>query len=32
MTYWTFEMLKIESHNPYHMIMDSLYLLKCLVE
>jgi hypothetical protein len=19
-------------HNPYHMIMDSLYLLKCLIE
>jgi hypothetical protein len=25
-------MLKIQGHNPYHMIMDSLYLLKCLIE
>jgi hypothetical protein len=32
MTYWTFEMLKTQRHNPYHMIMDSLYLLKRLIE
>ncbi len=32
MTYWTFEVPKTQCHNPYHMIMDSLYLLKCLIE
>jgi len=31
-TYCTFEMQKTLHHSPYHMIMDSLYLLKCLVE
>jgi len=31
-TYWTFEMTKTLHHNPYHMIVGSLYLLKCLVE
>jgi hypothetical protein len=31
-TYWTFEMPKTLWHNSYHMIMDSLYLLKCLIE
>jgi len=29
-TYWTFEMPKTSHHNPYHMIMDSSYLLKML--
>jgi hypothetical protein len=31
-TYWTFEMPKTLHHNPYHIIMDLLHLLKCLIE
>lgn len=30
--YWTFKMLQKLHHTPYYMIMDSTYLLTCLVE